>query len=83
MVLEIPNVVVACSIVNSCLLNVTQNAGSAVGLLRQACPDLIGAEAVTHVLDARSVPIPRTQKPRMNKWGSDADGTSACLVLNI
>ena len=57
MVLEIPNVVVACSLVNSCSLNVTQNAGCAVGLPRQACPDLFGAEAVIHVLESSSPPI--------------------------
>lgn len=83
MVLEIPNVVVACSIVNSCSLNVTQNAESTVDLLRQACSNPIRAKTMIHVLHTRRVPIPWTQRPRMNKWGSDADGTSACLVLNI
>jgi hypothetical protein len=51
MVLGVPKVVVACLLVNSCSLNVTQNTGPTMYLLRHARDGFIGAEAVIHVLN--------------------------------
>lgn len=53
MVLGVPKEVVAWSLVNSCLLDVSQNTGSAIDLLRHGQSDLVGAEAVSHVVNGR------------------------------